>query len=341
MTNMELQFQMAIRDQIISDQREALSNLWSVLECSGLNHDQILEIAAQQGIMIEEGMPSVIAGRIYTPATPIPALHKAQPTLAAGSSTRFSSLGQLQTSPDAITTTPEYRNRGNRHGHEEGDMSTCSPKTLGDDWKSVTTQESGGYAHLVESPCRAQAFIIPKNASDIARTEGDGLVQTNGDSIGLYSPDNFRAPSNPWPIETPCSERISDSHDQSNCGGYTAASSLLIVPGPKVRTPSRAQRRPRSAESQEPQWSREQDGNTTGVDAGSEGSESEDSDHWWHESQGRHHQDRFREGSHQAIDNELLRRVRDWAPQFCHCNTDLQNSLYVNDIYLSITLQLV
>ncbi|CAK9863173.1 unnamed protein product [Sphagnum jensenii] len=319
MTNMELQFQMAIRDQIISDQREALSNLWSVLECSGLNHDQILEIAAQQGIMIEEGMPSVIAGRIYTPATPIPALHKAQPTLAAGSSTRFSSLGQLQTSPDAITTTPEYRNRGNRHGHEEGDMSTCSPKTLGDDWKSVTTQESGGYAHVVESPCRAQAFIIPKNASDIARTEGDGLVQTNGDNIGLYSPDNFRAPSNPWPVESPCSERISDSQDQSNCGGYTAASSLLIVPGPKVLTPSRAQRRPRSAESQEPQWSREQDGNTTGVDAGSEGSESEDSDHWWHESQGRHHQERFREGSHQAIDNELLRR------ELSHLDNELQD----------------
>jgi hypothetical protein len=255
MTNMELQFQMAIRDQIISDQREALSNLWSVLECSGLNHDQILEIAAQQGIMIEEGMPSVIAGRIYTPATPIPALHKAQPTLAAGSSTRFSSLGQLQTSPDAITTTPEYRNRGNRHGHEEGDMSTCSPKTLGDDWKCIAT-------------------------------EGVGLVETNNDSIGLYSPDNFRAPSNQWPVESPCSERISDNQDHSNCGGYTAASSLLMVPGPKVLTPLGAQRRPWSAESQEPQWSREQDGNTTGVDAGSEGSESEDSDHWWHESQG-------------------------------------------------------
>jgi hypothetical protein len=36
----------------------------------------------------------------------------------------------------------------------------------------------------------------------------------------------------------------------------------------------------------------------------------------------------------------LLRRVRDWAAQFCHCDTDLQNSLYVNDISLSITLQL-
>jgi hypothetical protein len=36
----------------------------------------------------------------------------------------------------------------------------------------------------------------------------------------------------------------------------------------------------------------------------------------------------------------LLRRVRDWAAQFCHCSTDLQNSSYVNYIYLSIALQL-
>ncbi|KAJ7546786.1 hypothetical protein O6H91_08G054500 [Diphasiastrum complanatum] len=48
MTNMELQFQMAIRDQIIQDQREALDNMWHSLESVGLNDKQILEVASQQ-----------------------------------------------------------------------------------------------------------------------------------------------------------------------------------------------------------------------------------------------------------------------------------------------------
>lgn len=53
--NMEMQFQMAVRDQIISDQREVISNLWKVLECSGLDRNRILEIAAQQGILMDPG----------------------------------------------------------------------------------------------------------------------------------------------------------------------------------------------------------------------------------------------------------------------------------------------
>ena len=51
--NMEMQFQMAVRDQIISDQREVISNLWKVLECSGLDRNRILDIAAQQGILMD------------------------------------------------------------------------------------------------------------------------------------------------------------------------------------------------------------------------------------------------------------------------------------------------
>ncbi len=313
MTNMELQFQMAIRDQVINDQREALSNLWSVLECSGLNHDQILEIAAQQGIMIEEGiMPSVIAGRTYTSATPIPALHKSQPTLAAATSARFPSLGQLQSGPDAIST-PEYRNWGNRLGGEELDTVACCPKTVSDDWKGVNIQESGGHAQLGESPPPGAQAFIPKTAPDTARTEGVGLGQSNGESMGFYSPDRLRPPRNPWPVESACPGRNIVSQDHSNYGGYTAnGSSLPAVPGPKVLTPPRVRRRPRSAESRQHHWSREWDGSTTGVDAGSEGSDSEDSDHCWHESQEKYRQDRFHEGSHQAIDNESLRRVRHW-----------------------------
>lgn len=59
MSNTELQFQIAIRDQIIDNQREVLGNLWAVLKGSGLQQRQVLELALRQGIAIEEwGMPS-------------------------------------------------------------------------------------------------------------------------------------------------------------------------------------------------------------------------------------------------------------------------------------------
>eukprot|EP01018_Ginkgo_biloba_P002785 Gb_10693 [translate_table: standard] len=83
MTNTELQFQMAIRDQIIHNQREVQTNLWALLGGSGLNHKQILELAAKQGITIEDWImppgspvlrkqsPVPICGR-YPPFLPLP-----------------------------------------------------------------------------------------------------------------------------------------------------------------------------------------------------------------------------------------------------------------------------
>ncbi|CAD7701798.1 unnamed protein product, partial [Ostreobium quekettii] len=53
----ELQFQMAIRDQIISEQRSVISHLWRVLEASGLDKESVLEIAYEQGILMEGFMP--------------------------------------------------------------------------------------------------------------------------------------------------------------------------------------------------------------------------------------------------------------------------------------------
>jgi hypothetical protein len=37
----ELKFQMAVRDQIITEQRDVISNLWSILEASGLTREQV------------------------------------------------------------------------------------------------------------------------------------------------------------------------------------------------------------------------------------------------------------------------------------------------------------
>lgn len=300
MTNMELQFQMAIRDQIINDQREALSNLWSVIECSGLNHDQILEIAAQQGIMVEEGiMPSLVvgAGRNHGRATPIPILHKPQPpNLVASASTKFSNLQGLQNSSDAHTIIPEYRARGSKHGRDESDTTECSPKT-----PNGSMQENGG-VHVGGSPSRA-----PKGAPETLRVEGVGICHANGDA---FVGDKHKGCRVPWVAENVCSAKIGGpSQDQYNVGGHNNANGATQLKN--ATSILRAKRRPRSAECVQLQWSRERDGTSSvGVDAGSEGNDSEDSDHCWNEE--RQPNDRappLESGSHQAIDNELLRRV--------------------------------
>jgi kinesin family member 18/19 len=61
MANAELQIEMAMRDQVIHNQREALRNLWNMLFSLGLNQKQIAELASKQGLTIEGGAP------VYTP----------------------------------------------------------------------------------------------------------------------------------------------------------------------------------------------------------------------------------------------------------------------------------
>lgn len=54
MTNTELQFQMAIRDQIIYSQREVHRKLWDLLVSLGLGEKQIVELGAKQGITVDD-----------------------------------------------------------------------------------------------------------------------------------------------------------------------------------------------------------------------------------------------------------------------------------------------
>ncbi|XP_078179945.1 P-loop containing nucleoside triphosphate hydrolases superfamily protein isoform X2 [Carex rostrata] len=53
MSNAELQIEMAMRDQVIHNQRETLRNLWNMLCSLGLNQKQIAELASKQGLTIE------------------------------------------------------------------------------------------------------------------------------------------------------------------------------------------------------------------------------------------------------------------------------------------------
>lgn len=52
--NTELQFQMALRDQIIHNQREVQRKLWELLVSLGLDEKKILELGAMHGITVDD-----------------------------------------------------------------------------------------------------------------------------------------------------------------------------------------------------------------------------------------------------------------------------------------------
>ncbi|KAH7846671.1 hypothetical protein Vadar_016834 [Vaccinium darrowii] len=54
MANTELQFEIAMRDQVICNQREVHRDLWNLLLVLGLDEKQILDLAAKQGMRIED-----------------------------------------------------------------------------------------------------------------------------------------------------------------------------------------------------------------------------------------------------------------------------------------------
>lgn len=70
MANAELQFEMAMRDQIIHNQREAQKNLWNLLMGLGLDEKHIMDFATKQGITIEDWKMSHYMGVSGTERSP-------------------------------------------------------------------------------------------------------------------------------------------------------------------------------------------------------------------------------------------------------------------------------
>lgn len=60
MANTELQFEMAMRDQVIHNQRKALNDFWNLLMGIGFDERQVVEFAAKQGLMIEDWKTSCL-----------------------------------------------------------------------------------------------------------------------------------------------------------------------------------------------------------------------------------------------------------------------------------------
>ncbi|KAJ9562431.1 hypothetical protein OSB04_007591 [Centaurea solstitialis] len=71
MTNTELQFEMAMRDQVIHNQRETQRNLWNLVMGLGLDEKQLLKLAAKQGIIIEDWAMTPQLGHERSPRVPL------------------------------------------------------------------------------------------------------------------------------------------------------------------------------------------------------------------------------------------------------------------------------
>lgn len=82
MANTELQFEMAMRDQIIHNQREAQRNLWNLLMGLGLDEKQILELAVKQGLTIEDSSMPPYLGQLDWKQSPNLDCRKSTPHLS-------------------------------------------------------------------------------------------------------------------------------------------------------------------------------------------------------------------------------------------------------------------
>ena len=82
MANTELQVEMARRDQVIYNQREAQRNLWNLLMGLGLDVKQILELAAKQGSTIEDSTMPPYLGQLDQKESPNLDCRKSTPCVA-------------------------------------------------------------------------------------------------------------------------------------------------------------------------------------------------------------------------------------------------------------------
>ncbi|KAL5704750.1 Kinesin-like protein KIN-8B [Ranunculus cassubicifolius] len=96
MANTELQFEMAMRDQVIHNQRESQKNLWNFIMGLGLDQKQIVEMAAKQGLTIEESSPNRGSPmiKLSQPPTRVPQSFWSSPSFGQSYSSTSSSVIQ-------------------------------------------------------------------------------------------------------------------------------------------------------------------------------------------------------------------------------------------------------
>lgn len=114
MANTELQFEMAMRDQVINNQREAQRNLWNLIMGLGIDQKKIVETASKQGITIEDW-----AASHHGPASPAPSYGRLPPLWTGIGQSYSSSSPVLQHQQDGCRSWGTCESDAARTVHRE------------------------------------------------------------------------------------------------------------------------------------------------------------------------------------------------------------------------------
>ncbi|GAX81643.1 hypothetical protein CEUSTIGMA_g9071.t1 [Chlamydomonas eustigma] len=98
----ELKFQMAVRDQIIGEQREVIANLWRILDKSGIGRDRVLDIAKQEGIIMDGFLPFSEEERGQTPTEFAGPSSQLEAAFISGGNGNYLAAGKSHHGADAL-----------------------------------------------------------------------------------------------------------------------------------------------------------------------------------------------------------------------------------------------
>lgn len=115
MANAELQFEMAIRDQVIHNQKEAQRNMWNMLMGLGLDQKCLMDLAAKEGITIEDSTTPLIKGSPFLHHTTSSPYSSCAQYPGIDGQPYASQACVLQHHQD-FSTTAYYKGRYNSHG---------------------------------------------------------------------------------------------------------------------------------------------------------------------------------------------------------------------------------
>jgi kinesin family protein 18/19 len=184
MTNAELQIEMAMRDQVIYNQRESLRSLWNIIYGTGLNQKQISKLAAKQGLTIEGCPLPVSSPDVTTPPS-------------------FSPHGRL--SPFMSFPSPQS---------QPYSPSACFVQ------HGFSTMSYLRNQHETPTVCRQEHLSSYYMMSECSPFDGDGKQKTNGRSMPYYStPGKPKEMYNFSPgtesERTPCSKEYPTSYSRN------------------------------------------------------------------------------------------------------------------------------
>uniref|UniRef100_A0A0E0GUE3 Kinesin-like protein n=1 Tax=Oryza nivara TaxID=4536 RepID=A0A0E0GUE3_ORYNI len=184
MTNAELQIEMAMRDQVIYNQRESLRSLWNIIYGTGLNQKQISKLAAKQGLTIEGCPLPVSSPDVTTPPS-------------------FSPHGRL--SPFMSFPSPQS---------QPYSPSACFVQ------HGFSTMSYLRNQHETPTVCRQEHLSSYYMMSECSPFDGDGKQKTNGRSMPYFStPGKPKEMYNFSPgtesERTPCSKEYPTSYSRN------------------------------------------------------------------------------------------------------------------------------